>query len=216
MSKLQTKVDDKQLEELYKALRGGAPLLLALQYANISRATYYYWVAMASIVEEAKSQAELEQIEKVLHSGISIQDVKDASEQAAAQKRTGVGAFIEPSQESLLQYKNSRKFRNFADECYSIVNQCNRIRSEIALEHLEIIKTSRMKTKASGSMWYLERTMSDFFAKPSEKAIDSGESKPAVEKIRVEYVDPDSKETQDRVKAMEEDLIKAINGEGSA
>ena len=219
MAKELFKATDKQIEDLYNSLKGGAPLLLALQFAGISRATYYYWVAMASIVEEARSQAELEEIEEAIHSGVSIQEIRDLSESVASQKRTGVGTFIEPSAESVLQYKNSRKFRNFADKCYEVVFECNKIRSQLALFHLGNIRKSVNKDaniNASGSMWFLERTMSDFFAKPSDKAIEQTEAKATVEKIKVEYVDPTSKESEKRLQDMEEDLLKVLNGEGKA
>ena len=211
-------VTDTQLEELYSALKGGAPLLLALQYAQINRATYYYWVAVASVVVQAKSQEELEELEDEFNSGISIQQVRDISESVASTKRSGVGTFIEPSQESVMQYRNNKKFQKFADQCYAVVSECDKIRSQLALLHLSNIRKStdkKNRINASGSMWFLERTLSDFFAKPSDKAIEEQQSN-TVEPIRVEYVKPDSVDTKDRVKAIEEELEKQINGEGKA
>lgn len=212
------KATDEQIENLYKALKGGAPLLLALQYARISRATYYYWVAIASIVEQVKSQEELEDVEAVVQSGVSLQQIRDISESEANGKRTGIGTFIEPSAESVLQYKNNRKFKKFADHCYQVVSECNAIRSGLALIHLSNIRNSTDKSKrinASGSMWFLERTLSDFFAKPSEKVVDEG-SKTYIEPVKVEYVNPDTNDTRDRVREMEADLERKINGEVKA
>ena len=219
MAKNIFKATDEQINDLYKALRGGAPLVLALQYAGISRATYYYWVAAASVVTQAKSQEELEDVEALVQSGISLQTVRDLSEAAAAQKRTGIGTFIEPSPESILQYKNSRKFKKFADKCYEVVSECDKIRSGLALIHLNNIRMSvdkKNRLNASGSMWFLERTLSDFFAKPSDKvAVEDGD-KILVEPVKVEFVNPESEETQDRVKEMEDELHRLIDGEGKA
>lgn len=218
MSKQVFKATDEQIEELTTALKGGAPILLALQYAKISRATYYYWVAMASVVQEYKSQKELEEVEQLVQSGVSLQQIRDISDAAAAQKRTGIGTFIEPSEESLLQYKNSRKFRKFADRCYEIITECDKIRSKVALVHLNNIRMSvdkKNRMNASGSMWFLERTLSDFFAKPNEKEPES-ERPGAIEPIKVEYVDPNSDETKDRVAEMEQELQEKINGKGMA
>lgn len=209
---------DEQLDRLEKALAAGSPLLLALQYAGISRATYYYWVAVASVVEQAKSQEELERLERAFKTGISIQDVRDLSESDAAKKRTGVGTFIEPSEESVLQYKNNKRFKEFADKCYEVVNRCNTIRSQVALDHLDTITKSTDKgsrINASGSMWFLERTLSDFFAKPSDKVVDA-ERPSTIEPVRVEYVNPKTKESLERIKNIEEDLERNINGEGKA
>lgn len=220
MSKNVFKATDKQLEELYNALKGGAPLLLALQYAQISRATYYYWVAVSCVVEQAKSQEELEDVESMIHSGISLQDVRDLSESAASQKRTSVGTWIEPTPESILAYKNDRKFRTFANKCYEVIQECNKIRSQLVLLHLSNIRKSvdkKNRLNASGSMWFLERTLSDFFGKPSDKAIEqAADDKVVVPAVRVEYIDPEDKETEERVRNMEEDLLAKINGEGNA
>jgi len=218
MAKNVFKATDKQLEDLYAALKGGAPLLLALEYAQISRATYYYWVAVASVVVETKSQEELEDVEEIVKSGISLQQVREMSESAAAQKRTSIGTFIEPSAESILQYKNSKTFRKFADKCYEVVCECNKIRSGLALVHLSNIRRSTEKgnrINASGSMWFLERTLSDFFAKPSEKAVEES-GRNIVEPVKVEYINPDTDETKERVREMEEDLERVINGEAKA
>lgn len=219
MKKSKFNIDDNQIEQLYNALKGGAPLILALQYAGINRATYFYWVALASIVDQARSQDELEQMEKYFKSGISIQDVRDLSESMASKKRSGVSTFIEPSAESVMQYKNNKKFREYADKCYEVVKECDTIRSQLALYHLDKIRSSTDKNKrinASGSMWFLERTLPDFFAKPSDKATIDSESKTVVEPVKVEYVNPNTQETKDRIAEMEEDLIRKFNGEGRA
>ena len=220
MSKKNTfNTSDKQINDLYDALKGGAPLLLALQYAGINRATYYYWVAVASIVEQAKSQEELEDLEQTFKSGISIQDVRDLSDSVASTKRSGIGTFIEPSAESVLQYKNNRKFRKFADKCYEVISEANKIRSQLALIHLSNIKKSTDKgsrINASGSMWFLERTLSDFFAKPSDKAVAVSDEKMVVEPVKVEYVNPNTEESKERIKDIEDDILRKLNGDGRA
>lgn len=219
MAKKTFKIDETRVTELQNALRSGAPLLLALQYAGISRATYYYWVALASIVVQVNSQMELEEAEKIFNSGVSIQQIRDLSEAAASSKRTGIGTFIEPTQESILQYKNNRRFKKFADQCFEVVSECNKIRSQIALIHLNNIRKStdkKNRINASGSMWFLERTLPDFFAKPTDKAVEQNQEQVQVESIRVEYVDPETEETQKRLDEMQADLEAKINGVGNA
>lgn len=212
------KATDEQLDKLYAALNEGAPLLIALQYAQISRTTYFYWVAVASIVAHVKSQEELEDVEMMVQSGISLQQVRDLSESVASQKRTGIGTFVEPSEESVLQYKNNRKFRKFADQCYEVVSKCDALRSGVVLEHLNTINDSKHKYKninASGSMWFLERTLPDLFAKPSDKVVES-ESNHVIEPVKVEFIDPETNETKDRVETIRQDLLAKIEGVGKA
>lgn len=218
MSKNIFKATEEQLNQLYDALKGGTPLLLALQYSKISRATYYYWVAISCVVQEVKTQEELEEMEEMAQSGVSISQIRDISDAAASQKRTGVGTYIEPSPESILQYKNSRKFRKFANKCHEVVTTCDAIRSEVAIKHLKVIQASTMKkngVNASGSMWFLERNFSDFFSKPNEKPTESNE-KVVVEPVKVEFVDPNTDECKARVAEMENDLLEKINGKEQA
>lgn len=210
------KASPEQIEDLKNALRSGAPLTLALQYSGISRATYFYWVAVASIVIQAKSQEELEGVERYINSGVSLQTVRDMSENIAAEKRTGCSVFIEPSAESVLNYKNNIRFRNFANKVYEIVSECDRIRSKTAINHLLNIQkaTSDRRINPSGSMWFLERTMSDFFAKPSDKAKEENSEKVKVEPVRVEFVNPDTPETKDRIAQLEAEIMEG--GKGTA
>ena len=219
MAKNVFKATDEKLNDLYEALRSGAPLPAALKYAGISRATYNFWLAAACVVEQSKTQTELEDIEEILHSGISIQQVRDISETSTTKNSSTIGGYIEPSAESVLAYKNNRKFKKFADKCYEVIKECDKIRSKLVLVHLTNIKESVNKSKglnASGSMWYLERTMPDYFGRPVDKLADQSNDKVVVEPVRVEYVDPDNEDTKKRVAEMEQDLLKAINGEGNA
>lgn len=220
MAKNVFRATDEQLKKLYDSLEQGAPLVLALQYAGISRATYYYWVAVSCVVEQAKSQEELEDVEALVQSGVSVQEVRDLSESSARQKRMGISVWIEPSAEAVLNYKNNRKFKRFANKCYEVIQECGRIRTGTVISHLQNIKKSSNKysgVNASGSMWFLERTLPDFFAKPSDKAAaDQNGETVRVEPVRVEFVDPDTEETKQRVKDMEQEILAKIDGEGKA
>ena len=215
--KLEITATSEEINKLQQALGGGAPLLIALQYSGISQATYFYWVAMYSVVKEAKSQDELEQFDAG-EFGVSIDNIKDIAASASPTKKTAMGAFIEPSAESLLQYRNNTKFRKFADKCYEIIKTCNEKRAEAALGHLgTIIKSAKDKRiNASGSMWFLERTLSDFFSKPSEKAKEEEISKVPVEKVQVEFIDPTTPENKERIKNMEELIISEQKGIGDS
>lgn len=211
--KLEITTSLESIERLKKALKGGSPLQIALQYSGIAATTYYYWVAMYSIVLEAKSQDELESV-NASKFGVSIDEVKEIAANNSATKKTALGAYIEPSAESLLQYRNNAIFKKFADQCYEIIKSCNEMRAEAALDHLGAI-TQSIKDKrinASGSMWFLERTYSDLFSKPSEKAKEEEAPKVQVEKVQVEFIDPKTKTNKDRIKDMEEQIISEQKG----
>lgn len=208
---------EEDIAKLKKALRVGSPLAIALESAGISKTTYFYWVAMYSVAEEIKSQDELEEM-KANECGISIDEIKSLAAANSPAKKSAMGAFVEPSAEALMKYRNNRQFRAFADQCYQIIKECNEARAEAALGHIgSIVKSVNDKrVNASGSMWFLERTFSDFFSKPSEKAKEVEADKVPVEKVQVEFIDSNTKENRDRIKDMEAQILSEQKGAESA
>lgn len=206
--KLEISATFEEIDKLKKALGSGAPLMIALEFSGISQATYFYWVAMYSIVKEAKSQDELENMDATKY-GISIENIKDVAAASSPNKKTAMSAYIEPSAESMLMYRNNVTFRRFADKCYEIIKECNEQRASAALGHIgTIVKSTKDKRiNASGSMWFLERTLSEFFSKPSEKVKEEENTKTPVEKVQVEFIDPGTKENKDRIKDMDELIL---------
>lgn len=218
--KLEIKATEEQLAKLYDSLKAGAPLQIALQRASISVATYYYWVAISSIVVDVKNQEEIEELETLAQSGVSIQEIKDRAAYETRGKKSGVGTYIEPKAESILQYRNSRKFRKFADQCYEIIQKCDTYRSDFATMQLLRIAQSTSKKNGinpSGAMWWLERNMPDFFAKPSDKAKDQETNEVApIPPIQVEFIDPSTVENMDRLTEMEQKILLEIDGGGKS
>lgn len=218
--KLTINATEEQLETLYKALGVGSPITIACQMAGISLATYYYWVAIYSVVVYCKEQEELEEIEKLSKMGVSIQEIKDLSAAATAgHRKSAIGTYIEPKQESILQYKNSIAFRKFADQVYLIIDKCNRIRSEVVVKHLNIIAKStdpKNRIKASGSMWFLERTQADYFGRAADKVVEEDSTPGIIPSIQVEFVDPGSDTSKDRIQEMEDTVLKELKGSGEA
>ena len=214
--KLEIKATDEELARMYESLRAGAPLQLALQRANISIATYHYWVAIACIVSTVKDQEEIEELEEIAKSGVSISNVRDMAQAASKGRKTGVGIYIEPTAESIIAYKNNRRFHKFADRCYEIVTTCDQARSDFAIFQLSKIARSTDKKNninPSGAMWWLERNMPDFFAKPSDKAKEQETSEvPSVPAIEVEFIDPDTNDSRQRLIDMEEKILSEIKG----
>ena len=218
--KLTISATQEQLDTLYKALGVGTPITIACSMVGISLATYYYWVAIYSVVEYCKEQEELETIEELSKAGISVQEIKDMTASATnGHKKSAIGTYIEPKQESILQYKNSAKFRKFADQVYEIINNCNQIRSKVVVKHLDIITRStdpKNRLKASGSMWFLERTLADYFGRASDKVIEEENSAGTIPSIQVEFVDPNNSDTKDRLAEMEQKVLNELKGSGDA
>lgn len=218
--KLELNTTPEQLNRLYQALGVGTPLTIACQMVGISIATYYYWVAIYSVVVYCKEQEELEEIEKLSKMGISVQEIKELSAAATqGHKKSAIGTFIEPKAESILAYKNSLSFRRFANEVYEIINKCNQIRSEVVVKHLNIINKStesKNRIKASGSMWFLERTQADYFGRAQDKVIEEESAPGTIPSIQVEFVDPKTRDTEDRLKNMEDLVLKELKGSGEA
>lgn len=218
--KLEIKATQEQLDRMYNSLKSGAPLQIALKAAGISLTTYYYWVAIASIVVAVKTQAEIEEIEALANSGVSLQEIRDMAANATKGRKTGVGTYIEPSAESILNYKNNKRFKKFADQCYEIVSKADSIRSEFATSQLATIKLSTLKKNGinpSGAMWWLERNMPDFFAKPSDKVKDQeNQEAPSVPSVSVEFIDPNTTDTQQRLLDMEQRILDDLKGSDKA
>lgn len=218
--KLEVNATPEQLDRLYKALGIGTPISIACQMVGISLTTYYYWVAIYSVVVYCKEQDELEEIEKLSKAGVSIQEIKELSAASTiGHRKSAIGTYIEPKQESILQYRNSLTFRRFADQVYEIINRCNQLRSEVVVKHLNIITRStdpKNRLKASGSMWFLERTQADYFGRASDKVVEEETAPGIVPSIQVEFIDPTEKTTEQRLKDMEDLVLKEIKGSGEA
>lgn len=218
--KLTINATNEQIELLYSALKVGTPLTIACSMAGISLTTFYYWVAIYSVVAYCKEQAELEQIEQLSQAGISIQEIKDLSATATNNyRKSAVGTYIEPKQETILQYKNSTKFRKFADQVYEIINNCNQIRSKVIVNHLATIAKStdqKNRIRASGSMWFLERTQADYFGRPADKVVEEESGPGAVPPIQVEFVDPQTADSKSRLSDMEHRVLEELKGSGDA
>ena len=120
--------------------------------------------------------------------------------------------------EIITQY--NRKFKKFADQCHSIILECDKARSDFAtLQLLKIAKSTDKKNgvNPSGAMWWLERNMPDFFAKPSDKAKENETEAPlSVPSIEVEFIDPGTSVNQQRLIDMEEQIMKDLNNGGKA
>lgn len=214
--KLEVKATQEQLNKLYDSLKAGAPLQIALQRASISTATYYYWIAISSIVVAVKTQEEIEELENLANSGVSIQEIRDMASFESHGKKSDIGSYIEPKAESLLQYKNNRKFKKFADQCYEIIQTCDVLRSDFATMQLLRIAQSTAKKNGinpSGAMWWLERNMPSLFAKPSDKVKDPDNTETApIPSIQVEFVDPGTTTNLDRLAEMEKKIFDEMNG----
>lgn len=205
--KFEINATQEQLNQLYDSLQIGAPIKVALFYAGISSATYYWWVEIASNVRYLKEKAELEKQEGYIKSGL---DVHSISKEALTENTMGKSRFleaVEPSGDMLLRYKNVVSFRKFADDVYTIICECEKRRSISVLEHLQTIRKASKdrRINPNPSQWFLERTLPDSFG----RQVLEPENTPTVETkpIKVEFIEPNKKDAQERLKAMEDSVL---------
>lgn len=212
----------KQSETLIKSLKLGVPLDIALQYANISKQKYYYWVALASIARYDREQTFIKQQTVNVESGISFAAIKESIQEDHKNVKTyksTIGAFVEPSQESMLKYHVSKSFHNYVDRIEEIITKCDQARSEIVMVHLQAIREAaiadgagrRKLVNTSGSQWFLERTLPNIFGRPCDNV--TNESNKEVEAIEVKFISPDTKDQKDRLKEMQEVIDREMSGE---
>ena len=90
MKKLTLRATEEQIENLYKSLKVGTPITIALPFAGISSSTYYYWVAVYSVVLYCKEQDELEELESAAQTGISLQTCRDLAAMNSPEKKTSM------------------------------------------------------------------------------------------------------------------------------
>ena len=206
--KYQINVSEEQINNLKKALHVGSPLSTALKFAGISRSTYYYWVAIASLVRYVKEQEFAKQQSDLVDAGISFAAIKESiqeDQKETEHHQSTIDAFIEPTPESILKYKTNRSFKEFADKVYAIIEDCDRMRSEIVMYHLTAIRDSARQRGASSnaSQWFLERTLPEYFGRVKTPEEIENENKKKVETVEVKFISPDNKDTTQRVRDME-------------
>ena len=206
---------DEQIDDLKKSLQVGSPLTVALSYAGIPSSVFYYWVHIASIVIYVKEMGDIKDNSEVIKSGVSLVVVQNQSLELNLPKNkknsSSIYTFVEPTPESIQRYKNVAKFQAYCDDIYKLVKELDKCRSEIVMYHLAKIRESAGKPKANtqSSQWFLERTMPDYFGRDRNDNTDNENN--SIPPIKVEYIDPNTKEAQTRIKDMEQLIDDEMN-----
>jgi len=217
--KYKINVSEEQLDKFYKALHVGSPLNVALSFAGISKTTYILWIEIASVVRYCKEMDMLKEEADILQTGIDMSEIKQEIEQANANtgnSQITVSAYKKPNGESILRYRNNLAYQKYADEVFEIIQKCDSLRSEIVLYHLTAIRDGA-RTRASNtnaSQWFLERTLPDVFGKNDPTKTDI-ESITQTKEVKIEFIDPDSNDSIDRVRRMEQQVEEQLNGSKS-
>lgn len=218
--KYELSVTDNQIEMLIQAFETGCPVDVALQYSKINKATYYYWLAVANVVKRCKENDFMKKQSELVNDGISISDVSDAIDFVNQEKesKATIDAYIEPNPKSILKYRNNKRYKEFADKVYEIIERCDFARSKNILDHLEMIKRASRtpKISANSSQWYLERALPEVFGKTNNNAntinMDDENADKKVKGIQIEFINPETRENQDRVRDMEKEILNELNG----
>lgn len=226
-------LSDDQKQKFRNALKAGSPLTVALAYARIPAVQYYYYVEVANISRYFKEMEFVKLDDETIKAGVSFADIRDESQELntfQTNRNGGISTFKEPSEKAKQRYKNNRTFKAFADEVYAFINECDTLRSEAILYHLtEIMKSAGKRgVNTQSSQWFLERAVPEHFGK-SERVTQriegsmhqtftaEGDSdKPTLPPIKVEFINPQSKESLDRLKDMEDKVREQVLGKDVA
>ena len=65
-------------------------------------------------------------------------------------------------------------------------------------------------------MWFLERTQADYFGRPADKVVQAENTPSEIPSIQIEFIDPKEKSTEERLKDMEDLVLKELKGSGEA
>ena len=205
----------EQIEKLRKAIHVGSPLGIALTFSGISWTTWYYWNEIAAVVSYCKERDMIQNEKKNVKSGISFDAIQESVENARSESSmTNSKGVREPSGEAITKYRTNRTFQAFADKVFAIIQDINSLRSEIVLYHLTAIRDAARQrgTNSNATQWFLERTMPQYFGK-AEK--NEEQATATVKSVKIEYIDSESKDTQERIKAMEQLVEHELGGEPS-
>lgn len=221
---------DNQINDFKNALHSGCPLMVALSFAKIHPTTYFYYVDLANISAYHREKQMLKEHEEIIKSGVDIEAIKDESKALAgdiSSVKNVVRPYREPTGTSILRYQNNKTFAALCDEVYDLLEECDRLRAEVAMFHLrEIMKHSGERgVNTVGSQWYLERTMPDYFGRVEKTKFEGSvkntmtigeDDTDALPPIKVEFVDPNTLENKNRVKDMEDLVNSQILGKSQA
>ena len=224
---------EEQKTKLKQALATGSPLSVALVYAKIPAVQYYYYVEVANIARYYKEMEFVKLDDETIKAGVSFADIRDESQELntfSNNRNSAIGTNKEPSEKAKLRYRNNRTFKTFCDEVYDFINECDTLRSEAVLFHLQEIKKAAGKRgiNTQSSQWFLERTMPEHFGK-TEKVTQEikgsmhqtfnsvgDDDKPALPPIKVEFINPNSNDAMNRLKEMEDKVREQVLGKDVA
>lgn len=203
-----------QIERLKQSIALGSPITIALAFAGVSFAQWNYMVEIASIVEYVRELKVIEENDEIVKSGVDFGELKQELEsQMNIGRKSTINSFRMPNADSVLRYKNVKRFKDFADEIYKIVKEIDRLRAEIVMYHLDAVKKASHQRgmMANTSQWFLERTLPEHFGK--DRSLQQTDEK-AIPQVKVQFIDPNTKENKDRIKEMEE-LVYSQLGESN-
>ena len=215
-------ISDEQLTKFKSALHSGSPLMVALSYAQIPPAKYFYYVELANISAYFREMEIVKEEEQLTQSGVELSQVRSNAESLSTEST--LHQLRVPTAQSILRYKNNKGFKDFCDSVYDLLTECDMLRAEITLFHLGQIRkaSENRRINAVASQWFLERTMPDYFGRSDKTKIEGSfnststiigrDDTNSLPPIKVEFVDPNTKESKDRVREMESKVLDQLNG----
>lgn len=181
-------LNEKQLDDLEKALGSGAPLKVALAYAKVPYKDFYKASYMASVAEETQA----------------IMNGDPLAEEQGAPLIVGMVRH-EPTVQDIERYAADEGYRAECDEAKKAIDRLSERYSECIIYHLVQIRAAGRdrRINATPSFWFLEHATPEFFGGP--RASKAEDEQKQIHGIKVEFVDP--KGDEDRIKAMEDEIL---------
>lgn len=226
-------LSEDQKAKLKNALAAGSPLTVALTYAKIPSVQYYYYVEVANVSRYFKEMEFVKLDDETIKAGVSFADIREESQELnsfSVNRNGGIATFKEPSEKAKQRYRTNRTFKAFADEVYDFINECDTLRSEAVLYHLNEIRKAAGKrgVNTNSSQWFLERAVPEHFGRNdritqkiesnvhSTFSAEGDLDKPALPPIKVEFINPNANDSVARLKEMEEKIKDQVLGKDAA
>ena len=185
------------------------------------------------VYQEAEDAFKNKLDDETIKAGVSFADIRDESQELntfSNNRNGGIATYKEPTEKAKLRYRNNRTFKVFADEVYEFINECDTLRSEAVLYHLNEIRKSAGKrgVNTQSSQWFLERAVPEHFGKKDTItqriegnmhqtfSSDGDVDKPALPPIKVEFINPNSNDSLNRLKEMENKVKDQVLGKDAA
>lgn len=177
----------ENLDRLLQAFRVGSPVDTACSFSKICKWAYLNWLY---------TYQEICRLNNYLSEN-KINNIKELTEDDINRGCLDI---------DLIQH--IKKNKAYGETVCAFMKKVEEARAEIVIYHLTQIRAPKHGSQWNASAWFLERTMPGAFGRKDADA--QAEKEEVVNKIEVQYVDPDR--DNDRLKKMQKIVDEELDG----